>query len=171
MYISEPIWYAYSLRCVCWSLKDSCSAAAFSAVQTPVGCLQPWSVPRGNGWGLGLELFKALGLCLQCPWWKHFKFYNWSNLTAWSQDFFRSFFFGFGLVVCTNDKSTESRRKEERYKPSVCEKDISRAPGKKIYITVDKIKRETSRRQTTIWIAARKKTLRYQNNYNKPWLY
>lgn len=120
-------YYMRSFTCVSSSMKDSCSPGCFSAVQTPVGCLQPWSVPRGNGWGLGLELFKALGLCLQCPWWNHFKFYNSSKLTACSQGFFFFFLVAFGFVVCTNDKSTERRRKEKRYKPSVQGKEISRA--------------------------------------------
>lgn len=129
----------HSFRCVRRSLKDSCSPGSLSAVQTPVGCLQPWSLPRGNGWGLGLELFKAPRLCFQCPWWNHFKFYNCSNLSACSQGFFCFFVVGFGLVVCTNDKSIERRRKEERYKPSVRGKEISWACKN---ITVDKTKRE-----------------------------
>lgn len=109
-------------RYISASPKNSCKPDIFSAFQTLVGWLQPWSAPKGNGWGLGLELFKALGLCLQCPWWNRFGFYNCSNLTACSQVVFFNlniFLWIFGLVVCTNDKSTERRRKEERSDPSV----------------------------------------------------
>lgn len=110
-------------RYISVSPKNSCKPDIFSTFQTLVGWLQPWSAPKGNGWGLGLELFKALGLCLQCPWWNRFGFYNCSNLTACSQVFLffylNIFLWIFGLVVCTNDKSTERRRKEERCNPSV----------------------------------------------------
>ncbi len=61
-------------------------------------------------------------------------------------------------------KSTERRRKEERYKPSVRGKETSRARKN---ITVNKIKRKISRRQTTIQFTARQ-TLQYKNEYNQP---
>lgn len=117
-------------RYISASPKNSCKPDIFSAFQTLVGWLQPWSAPKGNGWGLGLELFKALGLCLQCPWRNRSGFYNCSNLTACSQVFFnlfKYFLWIFGLVVCTNDKSTERRKMQ-----SICSrgKKISRAFAK-----------------------------------------
>lgn len=59
--VSERVYQSF--RCVGASLKSLCSPGSLSAVQTPVGCLQPSSVPRGNDRGLGLELFKASACC------------------------------------------------------------------------------------------------------------
>lgn len=66
-----------------------------TSAETLVRRLQPWSVPRGNGWGLGLELFKAPGSL--CPWWNHFTFYILSHLTACG----RGISAGSGLVAQT----------------------------------------------------------------------
>lgn len=141
-----------SFRCIGSSLKDWCSPDSFSAVQTPVSCLQPWSLPRGNGWGLGLELFKALGLYLQCPWWNHFKFYNCSNLKACSQVLFLCRFW----ISCLHIWK-KHREEKRRHKPSVRGKEISRAKiSRAKNITFDEIKRKISGRQTTTQMTARK---------------
>lgn len=85
----------------CFPSEMICVASAsqfqgsLCVAQTSVSSLQPWSVPRGNGWGLGLERFRALGLCFHCPWWNHFRFYNCCYLTACR----RGISVGFGFIA------------------------------------------------------------------------
>lgn len=87
-----------------------------TSAETLVGRLQPWSVPRGNGWGLGLELFKALGPGLAVPMVESFHILQPLPSHSMRPRYFCGLWFS-----CTNDERRRRDGEIEKIK-HLCEK-------------------------------------------------